>query len=111
MMVEMTMALGILVLAVLPVAFSILYEMRICRVDYYRAVAMEIVDGEMEVLAAGEWHFFSEGTHEYTVRAAAAKSLPPGRFMLTIIGRKTQLEWLPQRPLPIPMVKREAVFP
>jgi len=111
LMIEMTAALGILILVVLPVTFSIFQEMRMCRINYYRAVAMEIVDGEMEALAAGEWHSFPEGTREYTVRAAAVSSLPPGRFLLTITGRRTRLEWQPRMPLPIPTVMREVLFP
>ena len=56
---------------------------------------MEIVDGEMETLLAGEWRAFPAGTHEYRIDAGAATNLPPGRFLLTIADRHVRLEWRP----------------
>jgi hypothetical protein len=56
---------------------------------------MEIVDGELEVLAAGEWRSFSPGVHPYEVRGAAAKSLPRGQFTLTVDEHIVRLEWKP----------------
>jgi hypothetical protein len=58
---------------------------------------MEIVDGEMEVLLAGEWLQFAEGPHPYPVKAASATNLPPGRFRLTRDGNRLRLEWLPEK--------------
>jgi len=95
LMTEMVVAMGILVIAVLPLAFSIGYEQKLLRIDYHKVVAMEIVDGEMEVLAAGEWRAFKEGTQPYPVHADAAKNLPPGTFELTITGKHLRLEWQP----------------
>ena len=79
-MMELLVAMALLVGALLPLAYSIVSEKRLARAYYQRAVAMEIVDGEMETLAAGEWATFSSGIHEYPVRAGAATNLPPGRF-------------------------------
>ena len=56
---------------------------------------MEIVDGEMEALAAGEWAAYGKGSHKYEVRAAAAKNLPPGSFVLTVTEKLVRLEWIP----------------
>ena len=95
LMTEMVVAMAIIVIAVLPLAFSIAYEQRLLRVEYNKAVAMEIVDGEMEVLAAGEWHAFKQGTQPYPVHAKAAKNLLPGGFELTITSRHLRLEWVP----------------
>ena len=39
---------------------------------------MEIVDGEMEILAAGDWRVLPEGMQSYTVHAKAAASLTIG---------------------------------
>lgn len=108
--IELVAALGVLTAVVIPYAFSVAYEIRLCRVNYHRAVAMEIVDGEMEVLAAGEWRSFQPGTHSYTVQAAAAKNLPPGRFLFTMNGRRVQLEWLPERS-GMKGVRREVTLP
>ena len=95
LMVELLVALAILIGALLPMAYSIASENRLARACYQRAVAMEIVDGELEVLAAGEWRNFSAGAHEYTAHANAAVNLPPGQFLLTVVPGKVRLEWRP----------------
>ena len=65
---------------------------------YYRdAVAMEILDGEAEVLAAGGWRNFTEGRHELKPTANAARNLPAGRFLLTREAQRVRLEWQPER--------------
>jgi hypothetical protein len=51
------------------------------------------VDGEMEILAAGQWRAVPEGTNTYAVHAAAATNLPPGQFRLIRTGNHLQLEW------------------
>src|SRR5262249_39744824 len=70
-------------------------ERRLVRASYQRAVAMEIVDGEIEVLAAGGWRAFTPGSHEYPVNAEAATNLPPGRFLVRIESGMVRLEWQP----------------
>ncbi|MGA2801733.1 MAG: hypothetical protein ABSE97_05105 [Verrucomicrobiota bacterium] len=97
LMAELAVAMAIILVAVLPLAFSIGREQKLLRAYYNKAVAMEIVDGEMEVLVAGEWRAFQEGTQLYSVSAEAAKNLPPGAFKLTITGKHLRLEWLPQK--------------
>lgn len=95
LMAELVVATALLAGALLPLAYSIAAEKKLARAYYQRAVAMEIVDGEIEVLAAGEWRRFAAGTHEYTVHAKAAPNLPPGKFLLTVDSRKMKLEWRP----------------
>jgi hypothetical protein len=96
LMTELVMAMAIFVIAVLPLAYSFAQEQKLLRIYYNRAVAMEIVDGEIEALAAGEWHSFNEGVHEYAVRANSVTNLPPGKFLLTVSGKRIRLEWLPE---------------
>jgi len=93
--VELLVAMALLTGALLPLAYSFASEKRLARATYQRAIAMEIVDGEMETLAAGEWRAFPIGAHEYQVRAGAITNLPPGRFVLTVQTGKVRLEWLP----------------
>lgn len=107
-MVEMIMAIAILFIAALPLAFTIHADAKVFKATYQRAVAMEIVDGEMEILAAGGWQSVSEGTHPYTVRAAAAANLPDGQFKVTRAGRHLRLEWLSNKHIGIGPVMREA---
>lgn len=95
MMAELLVAIAIFLVALLPIAYSFTAERKLARVDYERAVAMEIVDGEMEVLVAGEWRAFPSGTHPYAVNAQARTNLPPGQFTLTIESNKVRLAWQP----------------
>jgi hypothetical protein len=94
---ELVIAISIVALTVLPLALGFLNEQKLCRAYYYRALALEIVDGEMEVLAAGEWRAFQAGTHPFQPLAAAVTNLPPGRFELTISNQVIRLAWLPAR--------------
>ncbi|HOX58975.1 MAG TPA: hypothetical protein P5205_17795 [Candidatus Paceibacterota bacterium] len=94
-MVELLVALAIVIGVLLPIAYSFTCERRLARSYYQRAVAIEIVDGEMEALLAGEWRAFPPGTHDYQIRAGAATNLPPGRFTLSVQPGKLRLRWQP----------------
>jgi len=107
MVSEMVMAMGILVLAILPLSYSVNSDARLLRATYQRSVAMEIVDGEMEILAAGAWRNFPEGAHPYAVHANAAANLPPGQFQLTRTGQHFRLEWSSAKKQGIGPVVRE----
>ena len=95
LMVELLVAMALLIGVLFPLAYSFATERRLARSYYQRAVAMEIVDGEMEALLAGEWHAYTPGTHDYVVHAGAATNLPPGRFILSVQPSKLQLRWQP----------------
>ncbi len=95
LMVELLIAMALLTGALLPIAYSVGSEKRLARSVYQRAVAMEIVDGEAEVLAAGAWRQYPKGVSPYQVSALAATNLPPGRFVLTVETGKFRVEWIP----------------
>lgn len=95
LMTELMIAMAILAVVLFPLAFSFAQETRFLRSCYNRAVAMEIVDGEVEVLLAGEWRSFKEGVQDYAPHALAVTNLPSSKFQLTITGRRLRLEWLP----------------
>lgn len=95
LMTELMIGLAILGIAVFPLAFSFAKEHQYLRTCYQRAVAMEIVDGEMEVLLAGEWQSFTNGVHTLAPRAQSATNLPPGTLQLTRADKHLRLEWLP----------------
>jgi len=94
-MTEMLVALALLAFSLLPLSVSFVREQATARALYHRAVAIAIVDGEMEVLAAGAWRAFLPGIQDYSVRAEAARNLPAGRFVLTLTNGLVRLEWLP----------------
>lgn len=110
MMVDLIVGMAILAVAILPLAFSYVRETRLLRAEYFRGTVMEIVDGEMEVLAAGEWRNFPEGSQPYTVHANAAAHLPPGRFQLTKTGQHLRLEWTSDQRQGIGTVVREVTI-
>ncbi len=108
-MMELLVAMALLTGALMPLAYSIVSEKHLARATYQRAVVMEIVDGEMETLAAGEWRAFSPGTQEYPVRAGAATNLPPGSFLLTIQTNQIKLEWRPSTRQHVGPIVREVI--
>jgi hypothetical protein len=109
--VDLMVALAILALAVVPLGFSFSHERSALRADYCRAVTNEIVDGEMEVLAAGNWKSFPDGARVYTVHSNAAKNLPAGHFELTKTGNHLRLEWAPDARKGVGAVAREISAP
>ena len=111
LMMDLAMAVIILSLAILPLAFTFAKERDVMRADYFRAVADEIVDGEMEILVAGDWKNFPEGAQPYKVQSNAAANLPPGHFELTKNGKYLRLEWIPLRRQGIGTVIRQTTVP
>ena len=93
LMTELMVAIAILCVAVVPLGYSLVQDAHLHRANYQHAVAMEIVDGEIEILAAGEWRSLPEGTHPYSVHAAAAVNLPDGDFQVTRSSNRIRLQW------------------
>jgi hypothetical protein len=106
--VDLLVGLAILTLAVVPLGYSFARERQVLKTEYCRSVADEIVDGEMEILAAGDWKNFPDGAQNYSVHANALASLPPGHFQLTKTGSHLRLEWGPDGKRGIGVVVREA---
>ncbi len=109
-MVELLAAIALLVGALLPVAYAFTAERRLARAQYQHAVAMSIVSGELEILAAGEWRKLESGTQEYPISARAATNLPPGVFLATLTNQVLTLEWVPTGK-PQAVVKHEVRLP
>jgi len=108
-MIELVVAIGILTAAILPLAYSYMNEQHQCHLAYVRAIAMELVDGQMDVLAAGRWRELGgDGVYDYPVNGRAARNLPPGKFTLVIRGQKLWLQWRPDNPRQCRPIMREA---
>ena len=107
LMTDLAVAMLIFTFTMLPLAFSFHYEAKYLHIEYQRAVANEIVDGEMEILAAGDWENFPDGTSDYPVHLKAAANLPPGKFQLTKNGNHLRLEWKSDQRVGIGVVARE----
>lgn len=108
LMVDVVVGMAILTIAVLPLGYGFVRERQMLRIEYCRSVADEIVDGEVEILAAGAAKNLPDGQQNFAVHAAAASQLPPGHFQLTKNGSHLRLEWLPDRRRGVGAVVREA---
>jgi hypothetical protein len=95
--IELIVALGILSTAMVPLAYSFLQEIKLARQCYREAVAMELLDGEAEILAAGEWQSYAEGEHVLAVKSRSATNLPPGKFVVLRKGTSCRVEWRPAK--------------
>ncbi len=110
LMTEVMIGLAIIGLAIFPLAYSFAQESKYLRRCYERAVAMEIVDGEMEILRAGGWRSLTNGVHLLKTTARSATNLPPGELRLTLTDKHARLEWLPASSSPGNPVVREATL-
>jgi len=109
--VDLLVALAIFTIAILHLGYAFARERQVLKIDYFRGVANEIVDGEMEILAAGAGRDFPDGSQIYTVHSRAAASLPPGHFELTKKGNYLRLGWMPDERRGVSAVIREATLP
>jgi len=110
LMADLVVATAILSMAVLPLGYSFAHEQRVLKNEYYRCVANEIVDGEMEILAAGVAKNLPDGLHIYAVHANAAAKLPPSHFQLTKTGDHLRLEWSADKKSGVGPVVRETTL-
>lgn len=92
---DLFLAMALFLFGFFGIAFVSTREMRLARAYYYDAIAMSLVDGELEVLAAGEWQSLPEGESTYHSKAPTMSALPPGEFRATRSTKRIQLEWIP----------------
>ena len=108
---ELAVAIAILVTGMFPLGVTIFKDQKRARALYIQAIAMEIVDGEMEILAAGEWRTIASGQRPYLVTANAAANLPAGQFTVDRDSSTLRLVWTPDKPGYGGPVKREFRLP
>ena len=111
LLAEMTVAVGLMAVVLIPLTVGFFKEAKQMRNLYRESVAMEIVDGEMEILATASAEGISEGSQPYAINAAAATNLPPGKFTLTREEKTLRLEWQANEPLEHLRVNREILLP
>ena len=95
--VDLLVAVALLCVALLPLAYSFISDQRAARIAYERAVAMELLDGEMEIQAAGAWRNYPAGTNEITLAGNAATNLTRRSALLIIEPKRVRLEWQPAK--------------
>jgi len=94
--VDMLIALALLFGAAIPLMCTFGSDAHALRFHYDRAVAMECVDGEMEILAAGAWRNHPVGTNEITFSGNAAKNLHPPTATVIRQADFIRVEWRPE---------------
>ena len=85
--------MAIIALATMPLAYSFFQEQQVLKTSYQKALVIELIDGEMEILMAGEWRTFNEGPQPFVLHGRAVANLPAGSAQLTVTGQKLRLEW------------------
>jgi hypothetical protein len=109
--IDLVVGMAILTLAIVPLGFSFEHERQVLKAEYFRSAALEIVDGEMEILAAGDWRHFPDGTQNYPVHSPTLANLPPGTFQLTKTGNHLRLIWASDQHKGIGEIVREITVP
>jgi hypothetical protein len=92
---DLFLAMAIFLVGFFSLAYLSTREMKLARAYYFDAIALSLVDGELEVLAAGAWRELPVGESSYRSSAATMKLLPPGEFRATRTDRLIRLEWIP----------------
>lgn len=93
--IDLFLAMAIFLVGFFSVAYVSKREQRLARAYYFDAVAMALVDGELEVLAAGAWRTLPEGESKFATTAKSFTNLPAGEFRASRTAQVIRLEWLP----------------
>ncbi len=112
---DLITALAVISLTLLPLGYGYVHHRRLVRNATTRAVVLELIDSEMEVLAAGEHRAFAEGSRAYPLRGIAVRDLPPGECTLAKSSLPDSrihltLAWTPAREGLLKPVQRGITF-
>jgi len=94
---DVAVAIAILLIVFIPFSVSSIGDLDLARRHYFEAVARQLIDGEMDLLLAGERRKYTPGEHRITPVGRAVKNLPEGEFVLTVLHRKLTLAWVPTK--------------
>ena len=112
---DLITAFAVISLTLLPLGYGYVHHRRLVRNATTRAVVLELIDSEMEVLAAGEHRAFAEGSRAYPLRGLAVRDLPPGECTVVKSNLPDSrihltLAWTPTREGLLKPVQREITF-
>ena len=94
---DVAIALTVLALVFIPLSVSSSGGLDLARRHYFEAVALQLIDGEMDVLLAGERRKYTPGEHRITPVGEAVQNLPEGKFVLTVKQKQLTLTWVPTK--------------
>ena len=94
---DVAIALTVLALVFIPLSMSSSGGLDLTRRHYFEAVALQLIDGEMDVLLAGERRKYTTGEHRIKPVGESVHNLPEGEFVLTVHDQKLTLAWVPTK--------------
>ena len=94
---DVAVAITVLALVFIPLSVSSSGDLDLTRRQYFEAVALQLIDGEMDVLLAGERRKYTPGEHQIKPVGEAVQNLPEGEFVLTVHDQKLTLAWVPTK--------------
>jgi len=94
---DVAVAITVLALVFIPLSISSSGDLDLARRHYFEAVALQLIDGEMDVLLAGERRKYTPGEHRITPVGEAVQNLPEGKFVLTVKQKQLTLTWVPTK--------------
>ncbi len=94
---DVAVAITVLALVFIPLSVSSSGDLDLARRQYFEAVALQLIDGEMDVLLAGERQKYTTGEHRITPVGESVQNLPEGEFVLTVHDQKLTLAWVPTK--------------
>ena len=94
---DVAVAITVLALVFIPLSISSSGDLDLARRQYFEAVALQLIDGEMDVLLAGERRKYTPGEYGITPVGEAVQNLPEGKFVLTVKQKQLTLAWVPTK--------------
>ena len=94
---DVAIAITFLALVFIPLSVSSSGELDLARRHYFEAVALQLIDGEMDVLLAGERRKYTPGEHRIKPVGESVQNLPEGEFVLSVQDQKLTLAWVPKK--------------
>ena len=107
---DVALAVSILLLVFIPFSVTSSSKLDLARRQHFEAVALQMIDGELDVLMAGEWQKFSPGEHKITPPGEAVKTLPVGEFILVVKENQLSIAWVPEKEAKWGRVEREVTL-
>ena len=94
---DVAIAITVLVLVFIPLSVSSSGDLDLARRHYFEAVVLQLIDGEMDVLLAGERRKYTPGEHRIKPVGESVQNLPEGEFVLSVQDQKLTLAWVPKK--------------
>tara|TARA_B100000029_G_scaffold500435_1_gene572192 strand:+ start:277 stop:657 length:381 start_codon:yes stop_codon:yes gene_type:complete len=92
---DVAVAIVILMLVFIPLTVTSSSKLDLARRHHVEAVVLQLIDGEIDVLLAGELKKYKAGEQRITPAGEAAEDLPKGEFILTLKEKQLSLAWVP----------------